>query len=423
MKYGLVKVVDEVKRGHRFIYIFTIFPRTDLNDQNILIMPILHQRFEITYNYPVVFTDHLFDPGNNTLADIIKKFSSQRKLTKILTVVDNGLFEHYPQLEVRIINKLRALEGMEPINPVLGIPGGERAKNESTYLEEIIRAINDYKVDRHSFVMAVGGGSVLDLAGYASAVSHRGVQHIRVPTTVLSQNDSGVGVKNGINYFGKKNFLGTFSPPAAVFNDSHFLATLNDRDWRSGIAEAVKVSLIKDRPFYEWIERHIEQLNHRDMLTMKELVYRCAQLHLDHIASGDPFESGSSRPLDFGHWSAHKLEQISGFELRHGEAVAIGMAIDVLYSVSIGWLDEKSAVRILKTLKELKFSLFNPALEDEMLLEGIQEFREHLGGELTIMLLKGIGKGANIHEMDPVLIAAAINRLKQEQLTLDKSET
>lgn len=378
-------------------------------------MPTLHQRFEITYNYPVVFTDHLFSPDNFSLAAFFKKRISGQKSAKILTVIDEGLIQHYPHLEDQIINKLGAVEGTNPIDRILRIPGGEQAKNDSAYLEEIIRAINDYNVDRHSFVMAVGGGSVLDLAGYASAVAHRGVRHLRVPTTVLSQNDSGVGVKNGINYFGKKNFLGTFSPPVAVFNDYQFLTTLDDRDWRSGIAEAIKVSLVKDGDFFEWIERNIGNLNHRNLAIMTELVYRCAVLHLDHIASGDPFESGSSRPLDFGHWSAHKLEQMSGFQLRHGEAVAIGMAIDVLYSVSIGWLDEKSAVRIIKTLRDLQFDLFHPLVEDEILLEGIREFREHLGGELTIMMLKGIGKGANIHMMDPVLVAAAINRLKEEQ--------
>src|SRR5258708_39713117 len=167
----------------------------------------------------------------------------------------------------------------------------------------------------------MGGGAVLDLGGSAAAVSHRGIRHIRIPTTVLAQNDSGVGVKKGINYFNKKNFLGTFAPPVAVFNDANWLTTLADRDWRSGIAEAVKVALIRDAAFFDWIEEHTGQLVRRDLPGMNQLIRRCAELHLQHFAGGVPFALGPSRPLDFGHCSAHKLEQLTGLEILHGEAV------------------------------------------------------------------------------------------------------
>lgn len=386
-------------------------------------MKILHQRFRTEYHYPVYFTEDLFESGNECLPDFFSGYTNLQKDIKVLIVVDDGLLSHFGQLGNKILSTLQAIPGVNPVNEIIVIPGGERAKNEGGFLEIIHDAVNNNNIDRHSFVMAVGGGSVLDLAGYASAIAHRGIRHIRVPTTVLSQNDSGVGVKNGINYFGKKNFLGTFEPPVAVFDDSKFLTTLNDRDWRSGIAEAVKVSLIKDREFYEWLEDHIAPLNARDLSVMKELIYRCAQLHLNHIASGDPFESGSSRPLDFGHWSAHKMEQLSGFELRHGEAVAIGMAIDVIYSELIGWLDGKSVRRIIETLRKFNFALYHPSMENRELLDGISEFREHLGGDITIMMLREIGKGDNVHSMDPKLIAESLERLKQEQLTVNGHES
>src|SRR5258708_4304342 len=262
----------------------------------------------------------------------------------------------------------------------------------------------------------MGGGAVLDLAGYAAAVSHRGIRHIRIPTTVLAQNDSGVGVKNVTTYLKKKHCLGLCAPPVAVFNDGNWLTTLADRDWRSGIAEAVKVALIRDAAFFDWIEEHTGQLVRRDLPVMNQLIRRCAELHLQHIAGGDPFELGSSRPLDFGHWSAHKLEQLTGFEILHGEAVAMGIALDTVYSVLSGRLAPDKAERIAQLLKGLGFALTHPLMQvsapDSPVLKGLQEFREHLGGQLTIMLLTDVGKGEEVHEIDVELLKKAGEQLK-----------
>jgi 3-dehydroquinate synthase len=296
------------------------------------------------------------------------------------------------------------------------LPGGERVKNNEDYFYKVVDAVNACGIDRHSYIVAIGGGSLLDLVGYAAAVSHRGIRLIRIPTTVLSQNDSGVGVKNGINYFEKKNFLGSFAPPSAVFNDFNFLTTLSDKEWRSGMSEAVKVALIKDKAFFEWLETNAVPLSNRDKPAMQYLVKRCAQLHMEHIAGGDPFEMGSSRPLDFGHWSAHKLEQLSGFTVRHGEAVAIGIALDSVYSYLSGRLREVDAQRIVHLLKTLGFDVIHELMdvrqEDSPILKGLNEFREHLGGKLTIMLLSAIGKGEEVHELDTSLIQQSGNWLK-----------
>jgi 3-dehydroquinate synthase len=299
------------------------------------------------------------------------------------------------------------------------IPGGESAKNDTTQLDQIIEAINKHGVDRHSYIAAIGGGSLLDLSGYAAAISHRGIRYIRIPTTVLSQNDSGVGVKNGINYKGKKNFLGTFVPPVAVFNDDVFLSTLSERDWRSGMAEAIKVALIKEADFFYWLERNAGELRNRNLETMNYLIRHCAKLHLQHIASGDPFEQGSSRPLDFGHWSAHKLEQLSHFQILHGEAVAMGIALDTLYSALSKRLSMQKAKRVIQLLIDLGFEITHPWLkikeENSEILQGLQEFREHLGGRLTIMLLLDIGKGEEVHEMDISLLKQASLELQNYQ--------
>ncbi|MGH2622348.1 MAG: 3-dehydroquinate synthase, partial [Sphingobacterium sp.] len=296
------------------------------------------------------------------------------------------------------------------------ITGGEYCKNSPASLDAIIQAVDNYGVDRHSYIVGIGGGAVLDLVGYAAAISHRGIRHIRIPTTVLSQNDSGVGVKNSVNYQGKKNFLGTFTPAIAVFNDFNFLQTLSTRFWVSGISEAIKVALIKDIEFFDWIEKNASALTQHGAQEMKDLIFHCADLHLTHIRNGDPFELGSSRPLDFGHWSAHKLEQMTNFELLHGEAVAIGLAIDVYYSYLIGNLTENQAVRVVKLIQSLGLptyhSLLDSAEQREVLLAGLLDFQEHLGGRLTVVLLEKLGHGKDYHELDFSLIHTTLDYLK-----------
>ncbi|HSA79279.1 MAG TPA: 3-dehydroquinate synthase, partial [Geminicoccaceae bacterium] len=278
--------------------------------------------------------------------------------------------------------------------------------------------------DRHSYVIAIGGGALLDAVGLAAATIHRGVRLIRVPTTVLSQDDSGVGVKNGVNLFGVKNFCGTFAPPFAVLNDLDLLTPLAQRDKIAGMAEAVKVALIRDGAFFAWLERHADELITFQRRTLAQMIRRCAELHMRQIAQGgDPFETGSARPLDYGHWSAHKLESLTKHHVRHGEAVAIGIALDARYSVLAGLLAEGQDGRIFALLEHLGFRLWHPALEARRpdgtlaLFKGLREFREHLGGELTVTLLEDIGRGIEVHEIDETRMLEAMNWLKERAET------
>jgi 3-dehydroquinate synthase len=260
---------------------------------------------------------------------------------------------------------------------------------------------------------------LLDMTGLAAATAHRGVRHVRIPTTTLSQCDSGVGVKNGINAFGKKNFIGTFCPPVAVINDFQLLATLEPSDKRAGYVEAIKVACIRDAAFFDELEREAVALRDFEPLGMRRLIRRCAELHVRHIAEGgDPFESGSARPLDFGHWAAHKLEQLSQFKLRHGAAVAIGLALDVIYSRRMGYLEAAGAERVLSLLETLGFELFAPELllmgpgKKLLVLGGLDEFREHLGGQLAITLLRAVGIGFEVHEMNVPCVVEAVHELR-----------
>jgi 3-dehydroquinate synthase len=381
---------------------------------------VLEQRIPITYRYGVHFTRGVLDPGNPLLADVLR---GQPAPSRALVVLDGGLLPHRPGLAGHVADYARRHAGsFHLVCPPLLVPGGEAAKNDPELWPRVQAAMDAGGICRHSFVVAIGGGAVLDMAGFAAATAHRGVRLVRLPTTSLAQADSGVGVKCGVNAFGKKNFLGAFAPPWAVLNDLDFLTLLDDRDWRAGLAEAVKVALIKDAAFFAELERDALQLARRDMAAMERAVRRSAALHAAHIAScGDPFEMGSSRPLDFGHWSAHRLEHLSTFRLRHGEAVAIGVALDALYSCRAGLLPRPDCERVLSVLEALGFTLDAPELHENAaepehprsLFRGLTEFREHLGGQLTIMLLRHIGQGEEVHEVELPLYRGTLELLRQ----------
>lgn len=378
------------------------------------------QRFNVAYEYPVVFTRDLFSPGNPVFADTLVRRGSEAR-NKVLVLIDDGLRLADGGLADRISVYAEAhAERMNLVTAPESVPGGERCKNDPALVERLQRRLVELGLDRHTFIVAVGGGAMLDLVGYVSATVHRGIRLIRVPTTVLAQNDSGVGVKNGVNAFGQKNLLGTFVPPFAVLNDAAFLDALDPRDKRSGMAEAVKVALIRDGTFFDWLEQNAAALNVFKPVAVDYLIRRCAELHLIQIASGgDPFERGSARPLDYGHWSAHKLELLTEHALRHGEAVSIGIALDARYSVLIGQLGEGGDVRVCALLRALGLPLWHPMIEardeagKQRLLRGLREFREHLGGELTITLLAAIGRGVEVHTMDEALILQSIAWLKE----------
>jgi 3-dehydroquinate synthase len=389
-------------------------------------MSLFQRSIQVQYPLRVHFTQNVFDTANRLLAEIL--VNGEDRTLKALIVLDESLAAARPDLLQQIERYFAAnVQNLHLVCPPFIIEGGERAKNSYFHVSEIHSQIDRHHIDRHSYVIGIGGGALLDVVGLAAATAHRGVRHVRLPTTTLSQADSGIGVKNGINAFGKKNFIGTFTPPFAVINDFQLLASLSSRDKRAGYVEAVKVALIRDKDFFEALERDADKLREFDPAAMQRLIQRCAELHLEHIAtSGDPFEFGSARPLDFGHWSAHKLEQLSEFRLRHGEAVAIGIALDTLYSRNMGHLDAASANRALTLLESLGFDLYAnellhaDAANNLIVLEGLEEFREHLGGELTLTLLEAIGKGVEVHQMNLPKVLEAIYELKARHAQRDQ---
>ena len=376
----------------------------------------LERSIQVTWQLRVFFTENVFAPENPVLRTVLAGPGSPQALV----VLEDTLAQARPELAGQIEQYFAADCPVRLVRAPLYAGGGERAKNSNQLNEELLAHLHRYRIDRHSYLVAIGGGALLDVAGFAAATAHRGVRLIRIPTTTLSQADSGVGVKNGLNAFGRKNFIGTFAPPFAVINDFDLLRTLEPRQWRDGCVEAVKVACIRDAAFFSELEAAAPRLAAFEPEPLKRLIRRSAELHLDHIAGGgDPFETGSARPLDFGHWAAHKLEQDSHFRLSHGEAVAIGMALDVIYSRAAGWLSAPAAERILTLLERLGFQLFaNELLNTDAagrlaVLAGLEEFREHLGGNLSITLLRDIGTAAEAHELNPTLVADAIAELRR----------
>lgn len=379
----------------------------------------LEKKIRLEHSHRILFTRQAFAPANPCIRDLLL-LDSPKKPPRVLVFADDRVLAANPGLRESIRAHARAhAEVYDLAGDVVELPGGESCKNDFALVEDCWEAIHEAGLDRHSYVFVIGGGAVLDLVCFAASTAHRGIRHVRLPTTTLSQGDGGVGVKNGVNFFGKKNWVGSFAVPYAVVNDFAFLESLPARERRNGIIEAIKVSLIRDRAFFEEIERLAPELARLEQPALERVVQRSAELHVEHIATGgDPFELGSARPLDFGHWAAHKLEQITRFEVTHGEAVAIGMAVDLVYSVKTGLLDEATAQRVLRLVESLGFHTYHSGLLAEgqrggpVVLDGLEEFREHLGGELTVTLVPEVGRKLEVHEMDPSVIVAAMEELK-----------
>jgi len=369
--------------------------------------------FQVPFVHRLRVTNDIFGADQQVLAQLLEPSASAP--ARIQFWLDEQIVAAQPQLKTRIRKFVSDHpERITMPGNIQVVPGGEAVKNDVHLLEMMLKCMNAADLDRRSYVVVIGGGAVLDAVGFAAAIAHRGIRLVRLPTTTLSQADSGVGVKNSVNLFQKKNWVGTFAVPWAVINDASLLATLPDRDFRCGFSEAVKVTLLKDREGFEEVVRLAARIRERDMTAAAPVILRSARLHLDHITQGgDPFEALEARPLDYGHWSAHKLEVMSDFTLRHGEAVGIGVAVDTVYSSLVHGFPQTDAARVLQCLVDLGLPIDHEALHDtDVLFRGLEEFRQHLGGRLTLTMLPRIGEKLDVHEVDRAAMREAIGRVR-----------
>ena len=373
------------------------------------------QSFSVPFEYPVYFGRDLLALDNDLLARTISRLEPGRR-HRVQVFIDSGVLATNPGIADRVTAYFDAHgDRADLVDAPESVAGGEQAKNSRDATEQVMESIADHHLCRQSYVVAIGGGSALDIVGLAASLVHRGVRLVRMPSTVLSQGDSGVGVKTGIDAYGMKNFAGTFAPPDSVFIDYHFLRTLPWSYWIGGVSEAFKVAMIRDAEFFEFLCENAEALGKRDELLIESVVERSALLHLEHIRSaGDPFEFGKARPLDFGHWSAHRLEVLSGYEIGHGQAVAVGIALDSFYAWRAGRIDEQAFNRVLAAFEQCGLPIWVRLLDRRgsdgrrEVLRGLEEFREHLGGELTVTLPSPIGRSAEVHTMDESVIDEGI---------------
>lgn len=389
--------------------------------------------FRVPFRHRLRFTHDLSGQDGAVLLDLIDP--EEVAVANVLVVADRGIsnikaadgqqawlacLEHLlvsaPSIQLFDCDA-HALDGndcFDSLGRIALMDGGEDCKNDRRYVEAILKLINRFNMDRRSYIVAIGGGAVLDTVGYAAAIAHRGIRLIRIPTTTLAQDDSGVGVKNAINYFNKKNWLGSFAVPWGVINDAYVLTSLPDRDFHCGFSEAVKVSLLKSKEDFDFLCDNAIGIFHRDMEVAFDAIKRSCLWHLKHITQGgDPFEALEARPLDFGHWSAHRMEALTQFEIRHGEAVGIGVAIDCIYSKHVMGMDAHQVDRVLHCLHQLGLPLWHPVLEDsDRILKGLEEFRQHLGGRLTVTMLEGVAAPIHVHHVDEAKMKQSILELK-----------
>ncbi|QDV22146.1 3-dehydroquinate synthase [Aureliella helgolandensis] len=383
-------------------------------------------QFDIDFSVPLVhrlrFTQDCFGKDFHVLGKLLEPGITRD--ARVQVWVDEGLANWDPTLCARITHCLRSAAKIDLVAEVEVLPGGEVIKNDPSYVDALLTAFNRDNLDRRSYVLVVGGGAVLDTVGYAASIAHRGIRLIRVPTTTLAQADSGVGVKNAVNWFAKKNWKGTFATPWGVVNDEHLLTGLSDRDYRCGFSEAVKVAMLKDAEFFEFLVHAAADISARQRAPASRAIRQSVLLHLHHITrGGDPFELQQARPLDFGHWSAHKLEAITDYRLRHGEAVAIGVAVDVAYSHLKYGLDLATVQATFALFQGLQLPIWDSALNEEVIFDGLEEFRQHLGGELTVTMLQQLAQPVDVHSIDHRVMREAMNMVAtsaQQQVTAAK---
>ena len=238
--------------------------------------------FAVPFTHRLRFTSDVLGDEQNVLLDLIQRSGDQ--LPRVQFWIDEYVSKADATLVPRIEQFIQqSADHFLSTGPIQFAPGGEAVKNDIHAQERMLQSINADDLDRRSYVVVIGGGAVLDAVGFAAAIAHRGIRLIRLPTTTLAQADSGVGVKNSVNLFAKKNWLGTFAVPWGVINDAKLLATLPDRDFRCGFSEAIKVTVLKDREAFEEVCRLAPRIGQRDMTAALPVIRRSAQLHLQHI--------------------------------------------------------------------------------------------------------------------------------------------
>ena len=300
-----------------------------------------------------------------------------------------------------------ALDGLQQAVTVL--PDGERHKTLAT-LETLFDALLEHRFDRRCTLVALGGGVIGDLTGFAAACYQRGVAYLQVPTTLLAQVDSSVGGKTGVNHPRGKNMIGAFHQPRCVLADTDTLATLPERELSAGLAEVIKYGLIRDPDFFAWLEAHIDALLAREPEPLAHAIARSCRNKAEIVAT-DEREGGMRALLNLGHTFGHAIETGLGYgEWLHGEAVAAGMMLAADLSARLGWLTAAEVERIRVLLDRARLPVTAPAgLSSDTFLELMTVDKKVQDGRLRLVLLRELGRAVLVEQTDPALIDATLN--------------
>lgn len=300
-----------------------------------------------------------------------------------------------------------AIEALDKRVATCILPDGEKYK-DSQHLNLIFDALLEAGFNRDCTLLALGGGVIGDMAGFASACFQRGVYFIQVPTTLLSQVDSSVGGKTGINHPLGKNMIGAFQQPQVVLADMSQLSTLPDRELSAGLAEVIKYALLGDESFLVWLEEHMDALVARDEKLLAEAVYRsCA--HKARIVANDEKEQGERALLNLGHTFGHAIESYMGYGVwLHGEAVATGMVMAADLSQRMGWISQEDLERTKKIISRAQLPIVCPKIPLDDFLAYMAHDKKVLNGQLRLVLLKQLGKAVITRDFDLELMKQAI---------------
>lgn len=271
------------------------------------------------------------------------------------------------------------------------LPDGEQYKTTQSW-QKIIDALLELPANRKSTVIALGGGVIGDMAGFAAACYMRGIHVIQVPTTLLAQVDASVGGKTGVNLPSGKNLVGAFHQPSQVIADIDTLKTLGDREYRAGIAEVIKYGLIMDSAFFQWLNNHAADILQRKDSVLQHMVTTSVQ-HKANVVTADVLEQGQRALLNFGHTFGHALETLSDYSYwLHGEAVAIGMLLACEFGESIGFTPKGTAIKVEHLLKAMKFDLAIPSsIAVEHVIAAMRRDKKASSTGIDLVLLSAVG--------------------------------
>ena len=344
-----------------------------------------------SHDYPIIITSQ---------CDMAKEVAPYIKGKQVMVVTNTTVEKLYLQDLVK---------GLEADFEVLSVvlPDGEQYKTQQ-YIDQIYDALMDNHCSRDVTLIALGGGVIGDMTGFAAASFMRGVNFIQIPTTLLSQVDSSVGGKTGINHPKGKNMIGAFWQPQMVLADMHTLTTLPQRELSAGMAEVIKYALIMDADFLTWLEDNMSALMSLYKVALAEAVARCCQYKADIVAQ-DERESGKRALLNFGHTFGHVIETHEGYgKWLHGEAVAAGMVQAAQLSQQMGWISEQDVQRISEVLQAAHLPIKPPAIDTQTALGLMQHDKKVKSGQVRLILLKSVGEAVVTADFDQTLLEAVL---------------